>query len=182
MRKSYTIQNFSRIVAAVFLAVGTTAITATYGQTQTTLPNQVVGTWTKNTPQGANTKVETFTFSNTGFFQYLKTSTFSAPGCTLTLAFSSTGSATVKTASTLAVPITGAGFTRKAGNCGFGFSPSNPPPPTGTLTWSRKNDNQGQKLCLQGTIQDYKRTSNQPQIIRFTFSTIRINGCYTRKA
>lgn len=165
------------VVGATLLALGTTVETVTYGQTQATLPSQVVGTWTKTqttpVPKGTATINETITFARSGSFQYSNSST--APfqnNCTLTASSSISGQASAKNSSTLNITTTRPSLLTVQSSCSSKpISQKTIPTLQGDISWRLADDNTGEKLCLKGSLSSQSNKS----------FTIPLNNCYYRK-
>ncbi|MBD0347161.1 MAG: hypothetical protein ICV63_20535 [Coleofasciculus sp. Co-bin14] len=171
------ISKISRVAAgATVLALGITAETATYGQTQPSLPSQVIGTWTKTqtvpVQKGTATIVDTITIAASGRFQYSNSST--APfqnNCTLTALSSLRGRASAKTASTLDITTTPGTLTLRSSCRPNPISRKTIPVLQGTLSWRRADNPIGEQLCLNGRL-----SSNTGKPF-----TIPLNNCYYRQ-
>ena len=174
---SNIVLKLSRVAAgATLLALATTAETATYGQTQTTFPSQVVGTWTKtqtpSVPGGTATIAETITITSNGSFQYSNSSRApSVNNCTLTALGSLSGRAFASDSSTLDITTTPGRLTVQSSCRPNLISQKTIPALQGTLSWRRADDPSREKLCLKGRL-----SSSNTKPFNLT-----INNCYYRQ-
>jgi hypothetical protein len=167
----------SRVALGVtLLALGITTETATYGQTQPSVPSQVIGTWTKTqtvpVQTGTATIVDTITIAATGSFQYSNSSTApSQNNCTLTALSSLRGRASAQTASTLNITTTPGTLTLRSSCRPNPIARRTIPVLEGTLSWRRADNNIREQLCLNGRL-----SSNTGQPF-----TIPLKNCYYRQ-
>ena len=162
--------------SATWLALGTTAETATYGQTQPTVTSQVIGTWTKTqtapVQKGTATIDETIAIAASGSFEYSNSST--APflnNCTLTALGSLDGRVSTRDSSTLDITTTPGTLTVQSSCRTNPISRRTIPVLQGSLSWRRADDSTGEKLCLKGRLSS---SSDRP-------FNVPINNCYNRK-
>ncbi len=171
------ISKISKVAAgATLLALGITAQTATYGQTQPSLPSQVIGTWTKTqtvpVQKGTATIVDTIRIAASGSFQYSNSSTApSQNNCTLTALSSLNGRASARTASTLDITTTPGTLTLRSSCRPNPISRKTIPVLQGTLSWRRADNGIREQLCLNGRLSS---STSRP-------FTIPLNNCYYRQ-
>lgn len=155
---SKKIQYLSMVVVATFIAaLSTTIPTATFGQTEATLPRKIVGTWTNTetllTPQGevSEINIHTLTFFANGHFKHsnlYKSSLLTK--CPQTISASEVGKAFKEDSSSLGFVIKSGNATRQGKCVPTVTKPT--APSDGFIGWRYNKDiKKGEQLCIKSS-------------------------------